>query len=98
MTPFAWAKPGVKVICIRDRPWKNRHGKLPPSSLIFPKFMQQYTTKEARPMRDGKPGLNFVEFTNPPAYTGREPIFAAKCFRPLEPLTEHMSMDEKETA
>lgn len=98
---FPWAVPGTVVVCIKDKPWfgRARNGmRVPPRpGDVLPKFMQQYTIREIGLTQRGDVGLLFQEFQNPPTRrTGREPLFPAKFFRPLEILTDEIVTEEKE--
>lgn len=99
MIPLPWAKPGAKVICIRDRPWRTRGPSggwiLAPPHHTLPQFMREYMIKGVGTMRNGRVGLTFLEFTNPPNRLGREPLFAATYFRPVLSLPE-MALTMKE--
>lgn len=99
MIPLPWAIPGTKVICIRDRPWKNIRGGSPPPDLKVPLFMREYTIRTVGVMTHGGIGLTFNELPNR-IYprSRREPLFAARFFRPVLSLPEEVSSTQKETA
>jgi hypothetical protein len=56
----AWARPGVKCVCIKRDQWKNlQQGEVPP------RFGQELTIRSVE-LVDGILGLMFVEIVNQP--------------------------------
>jgi len=88
----AWARPGVKVVCVDDR-WSDLQLKCSPN---LPVKQAIYTIRDA--VTAGVHlGVRLVEVTNPPYYFGRdgtlEPPFNIRRFRPVAPTTRTQEQD-----